>query len=411
MSTPANDEGESGSEEIAALADGRRIRGHVDAGYGPVADAFVANFEKRGDLGAACTVRIDGRVAVDLWGGVANRRAGTAWTPQTCAVIFSCSKGILAICAYRLVDQGRLDLDLPIARWWPEFASAGKSEITVRDAMSHRAGLAWLDTRLNRAEALAWYPVIEAIERQVPSHPPTAGHAYHPLTYGWILGEVIRRLTGLMPGAFFRKEIGDRLGLAAWIGLPEHARGTVAWMEPPLPDEDSDAARLAVRLAASDPTIEPSFTLGQAWGFPVEEGVVSFNDPAIQAAQVPGANGISTARSLALLYAACVAGEDVGALLTRPALEDALRVRAEGPQLTGMPDDGSRWGTGFQLSSPPSQPMLGAASFGHAGAGGQLAFGDLEHRVGFAYLTNQMGGYGDARARALTTALGRAIAA
>jgi CubicO group peptidase (beta-lactamase class C family) len=136
---------------------------------------------------------------------------------------------------------------------------------------------------------------------------------------------------------------------------------------------------------------------------------VSFNDRSIQAAEVPAANGISTARSLAMLYGACVAGESP--LLSPDSIADALVVRSAGPQQSGLPDDGSRWGTGFQLSSPPSQPMLGDESFGHAGAGGQLAFGDARHEVGFAYLTNQMGGYGDARARELTLALRAALRA
>ena len=140
--------------------------------------------------------------------------------------------------------------------------------------------------------------------------------------------------------------------------------------------------------------------MGGRFAFPAEDGSVTFNDPALQAAEIPGANGIATASSLARLYAACVTEVDGAApLLSRASVEDALRVRSSGPQLTGMPDDGARWGTGFQLASPPTQPMLGPASFGHAGAGGQLAFADAEARVGFAWLGNQMGGYGDARAR------------
>lgn len=145
--------------------------------------------------------------------------------------------------------------------------------------------------------------------------------------------------------------------------------------------------------------------MGGAFAFPAEDGYVTFNAPEIQAAQVPGANGISNACSLARLYAACVSSVDGSPLLRPETIEDAVEVQSEGPQLTGAPDDGTRWGTGFQLDSPPSCPMLGPGSFGHAGAGGQLAFGDASHRVGFAYLSNQMGGYGDARSRELTIAV------
>lgn len=406
--------GASGPVTVAevTLGDGRQIHGFVEDGYGAVMDAFVANFVERRDVGAACAAYVAGRPVVDLWGGVADTRTGRPWDHDTAAVIFSCSKGVLAICAYILRQEGRLDLDAPIARYWPTFAGNGKDATTLRDAMSHRAGLAALDTDLSKADVLAWEPVIHAIEVQRPSHPTYAGHLYHALTYGWLVGEVIRRVGGAMPGRYVREAIGDRLGLHLWIGLPAEARASVAWMEPPLPDEDSNAAREAARLAEQSITVARSLSMGGAFAFPAENGHVTFNDPDIQAAEIPGANGISSADSLARLYAACVSSIDsVGPILSDASIDDALHVQAAGRQLSGLPDDGARWGTGFQLASPPSQPMLGAASFGHAGAGGQLGFADRAHRVGFAYLSNQMGGYGDARARELTLALGRAVGA
>jgi CubicO group peptidase (beta-lactamase class C family) len=403
---------ERGRAPTRVLSDGRAVHGHVEPGFGVVMDAFVANFEERSDLGAACVAYLDGRPVVDVWGGIADSRTGAPWQHDTAAVIFSCTKGLLAICAYLLVQDGRLDLDAPIARYWPAFAAQGKAAITVREAMCHRAGLASLDADLTREDVLGWEPVIRAIETQRPHHPVDAGHLYHALTYGWILGEVIRRLTGAMPGRFFAQAVGEPLGLRTWIGVPPDVRSTIAWMEVPLPDEDSEAARRGSRLAASDPIIARSVSMGGAFGFPVESGVVSFNDPEIQAAEVPGANGVSSAESLARVYAACVSPMDAGRpLLSAESIADALEVRAAGPQLSGLPDDGTRWGSGFQLSSPPSQPMLGPRSFGHAGAGGQLGFADADHRVGFAYLSNQMGGYGDPRARELTHAVRRAIGA
>lgn len=402
-----------GRDEVEAidLGDGRWVHGFADAGYGPVVDVFKANFLVRHDLGSACTVFVGGRRVVELWGGIADRRTRRAWNRDTAAVMFSCSKGVLAVCVYRLVQDGRLDLDAPIAHSWPAFGDHGKGGITLRDVMSHRAGLPALDIDLGRDDVLAWDPVIRAIEAQRPLHAPGDGHVYHALTYGWIVGEVIRRVTGLLPGRFFRTTIGDELGLRTWIGIPRAARPTVAWMEPPLPDEDSDAAREAARLARDNVTVSRSLSMGQAFVFPADDGMVTFNNPAIQAAEVPGANGISTAESLARLYAACVGSVDGTRLLSPVSIGDALRVRSAGPQRSGMPDDGARWGTGFQLSSPPGQPMLGPASFGHAGAGGQLGFADAAHAVGFAYIGNQMGGYGDARARELTLALGRVVGA
>jgi CubicO group peptidase (beta-lactamase class C family) len=395
-----------GDAKQIELSDGRTIRGYVDAGYGGVMDAFVANFLERRDVGAACATFVGGRLVVDLWGGLADARVGRPWAADTPAVIFSCSKGVLAICAYLLVQDGRLDLDAPVARYWPAFGEHGKADITVRDAMSHRAGLPALDIDLTKDAVIGWDPVIHALEEQRPLFASKDGHFYHAMTYGWILGELIRRITGSTPGRYFRSAVGDRLGLRTWIGLPDTERGTVAWMEPPLPDEDSPAAVETARIALGSPVIERSLTMGGAFPFPADGRFVTFNDPAIQAAEIPAANGISTSRSLAHLYAACVSSVASGPpLLTRASIDDATQVRSSGPQLSGIPDDGARWGTGFQLASPPTQPMISSSSFGHAGAGGQLGFADAERQVGFAYLSNQMGGYGDVRARELSNAV------
>jgi CubicO group peptidase (beta-lactamase class C family) len=397
---------------LAELADGRVLYGAVADGFGAVADAYRANFVERADLGSGCTATVDGEIAVDLWGGVADARTGRQWTRDTAAVMFSCSKGVLAICAYLLRQDGRLILDKPVAGYWPEFAQSGKGTITVRQLMSHRAGLAAPAVDLTRADVIAWAPVVDALAAQRPHHAPDAGHVYHAHTYGWLVGEIIRRITGQRPGQFFASTVAGPLHLDTWLGRPSHARGRVAWMEAALPDESSDEARLAAELRDRVPVLRRSGDMGGAFAFPADEhGHVSFNDDDLQTAEMPAANGTSSAESLARLYAACVAPVDGDPLLTDASLDDALLVQSAGPQLTGLPDDGARWGTGFQLSSAPAQPMLGAHSFGHAGAGGQLAFADREHGVGFAYLSNQMGGYGDARANEITAALARALGA
>ena len=400
----------SGATDVRVdLADGRSIHGSVDEGYWPVLDAFRSNFLDRGDLGAACAVFVKGRQVVDLWGGLADRRTGRQWEPETAAVIFSCSKGLLTVMAYVLAQDGLLDLDAPIASYWPEFGQNGKQSITVRCALAHQAGLPALDADLSRDDVIGWEPVVRAIESQQPLWPPGTTFSYHPLTFGWVIGEVIRRVTGLTPGAHFRRTLGDPLGLHTWIGLPASARDTIAWMEPPLPDEDSEAARAFAALLAENGVALRSLTLGGAFAFPAQGGVVTFNDPTLQAAEIPAANGISTARSLARLYAGCVSAIDGPRLLTPRSVDDAIVVRSSGRQRYGGPDDGARWGTGFQLPSPPYVPMLGRRAFGHAGAGGQLAFADDEHGIGFSYLSNQMGGYGDVRSLELTRALSRCV--
>jgi CubicO group peptidase (beta-lactamase class C family) len=384
---------------------GIAVHGDVDDGFGPVMDEFTRNFHERQDLGAGCTAYVDGRTVVDVWAGTADRRSGRAYEHDTATVIFSCTKGVMAVCAYLLVQEGRLDLDAPIAHYWPEFAQAGKERITVRNAMAHRAGLAYLDTDLTLDDVVAWDPVIHAIEAQAPHHAPADGHAYHASTIGWLLGEVIRRITGLSAGTNFRRALGDPLGLNTWIGIPDAERSHVAWMEPPLPDDDSEFAKGFERFG-NDPRIIRTMSLGKAFAFPSDDGQVTFNNPVIQAAEIPGAGGISSAESLAKLYAACVTGVDgTSPLLTRASIADGLRALSAGPQLTGQPDDGARWGTGFQLSSAPAQPLLGPGSFGHTGAGGQLAFADVDYGASFGYVSNQMGGYGDLRARSLVEAL------
>jgi CubicO group peptidase (beta-lactamase class C family) len=349
-------------------------------------------------------------MVVDLWGGVAERRTGRPWTRDTSAVIFSCTKGILAICVYVLVQAGRLDLDAPVADYWPEFAQEGKQLVTGRMLLAHRAGLVALDRDLTTDDVLAWEPVIRAIEAQRPLWTPGTAHAYHALTYGWLVGELIRRVTGQRPGRFFREEIGGPLGLRTWIGLPGAEQASVAWTEPPLPDADPELVA-AYAATASNPMTQRSLTLNGAIEFPFfgAERVI-FNDPAIRAAEIPAANGVSTARSLARLYAGCVS--DIGGprILTNASVDDALVPRSWGPSLYGEPDVGQRWGTGFMLASPPHRPMLGGQSFGHDGAGGQLAFADREREVGFAYLTNQMGGLMDLRANELVRVMGECLA-
>lgn len=381
------------------------INGGAEDGFGPVADAFAANFTNSRELGAAVVLYAEGRKVVDLWGGVADQRNGRPWVKDTPAIVFSVTKGVLAICAYQLVRQGRLDLDAPVARYWPEFAAHGKAAITVRMLLSHRAGLVALDRDLSFNEVLAWDPVIRAIEEQAPLWGPGTAYSYHTITYGWLVGEVIRRISRMGPGEFLRTELAGHLGLELWIGAPESVIERAAWLEPPMSDPDPVLGAVIADWFANEPVADRAGSMGGAFGFPLTDGQVTFNDPAIQRAEIPGANGIGTADSLARLYAACVS--DVGGrrVMTSLQIDDALVVQSFGQQVFGPPDRGERWGTGFALDSPPAQPLLGPRSFGHGGAGGELAFGDDTYQVGFGYINNRMGGIGDARATLLTAAV------
>ncbi len=389
---------------IADLGSGGTIEGVVDAGYGPVADAFVAGFRERGEVGAAVAVHVDGLRVVDLWGGLADATTGRPWRADTPSVVHSCTKGIVAICAWLLVQEGRLDLDAPVSRVWPEFAAAGKEGVTVRMLLTHRAGLPTVDAPLSRADVLAWDPVVRALAAQRPYWDPGADHSYHAKTYGWLVGEVIRRVSGFTPGAFVRERLAGPLGLRTWIGVPAEVLPEIAPLRHPLPPADPELER---RDALAVPAIADRVgSLNGSLPLPGDPDRMTYNDPAVLMAEVPGANGVTDARSLSRLYAACVGPVLAGApLLTAATIDEAVIVRTSGRMRFGGPDRGHRWGTGFMLHSPPIRPMLGPRSFGHDGAGGTLGFGDADHRVGFGYTHNQMGSSPERRATELVEAL------
>lgn len=208
------------------------VGGTVAAGFEPVGEAFESNFAERGDVGAACCVYLDGRPVVDLWGGLADARTGQEWAEDTLTLVYSTTKGVTAICAHHLAERGQLDLDAPVSTYWPEFAAAGKEGATVRHLLSHRAGLPAFDTKLAVEQALAWEPAVEALAAQAPLWDPGRRHGYHAVTYGWLVGEVIRRATGRSVGRYLADEIAGPLGLDLWIGLPEAEEGRVARLIP-----------------------------------------------------------------------------------------------------------------------------------------------------------------------------------
>jgi CubicO group peptidase (beta-lactamase class C family) len=386
-----------------------KVHGEAQHGYGPVADVFAENFDARDELGAAVVVYVGGRKVVDLWGGIADRRTGRPWVSDTPAIVFSVTKGVLAICVYRLAGQGRLDIDARVVDYWPAFAAHAKSVITVRMLLSHRAGLPALDLAMTRREVLDWDPVIRAIEAQAPLWAPGTAYSYHTITYGWLVGEVIRRITGMLPGDFVAAELADPLGLDLWIGAPQSVIERAAWLERPASDPDPALAAVIAEWQAREPVAERAGSMGGAFGFPLTDGQVTFNDADIQRAQIPGANGMATAESLARLYAGCVSDIGRPRLMTSAQVDDAVVVRSSGQQVFGPPDRGERWGTGFALDSRPAQPLLGPRSFGHGGAGGELAFADDQYEVGFGYINSRMGGIGDQRAMLLTSALGSCL--
>jgi CubicO group peptidase (beta-lactamase class C family) len=371
------------------------VAGHVASGFEPVRDAFVANFEQHGEVGGACCVYREGRPVVDLWGGLADRDQGHAWQEDTVAIVFSTTKGVTAICVNRLLEQRVLDLDAPVARYWPEFAAEGKQDIPLRWVLCHKAGLASVEGDLTLEQVLAWDPVVEAIAAQKPNWEPGSAHGYHARSFGWILGEIVRRATGRSLGRFFADEIAGPLGLDFWIGLPERELPRCATLIPP------EGGSSAVEEILGADSLTAKVMRGPSGLFGYDE---MWNRPDVLAAEMPSSNGVGDARSLARLYAATIGEVDGVRVLAPETVASACVARSEGPDRVILVP--TRFGLGFSLP-----PMLGPAcpdtAFGHPGAGGSLAFGDAEHGIGFGYVTNRMrfDPAGDPRAAGLVKSL------
>jgi len=365
-----------------------------------VRHAFARNFAERGELGAAVCVHHRGRPVVDLWGGLADRETGRPWERDTLCLVFSATKGVTAIVVHRLIERGVLALDAPVARWWPEFAAAGKGAITLRDVLTHRAGLATVDATLTLDEVLAWRPVCDAIAAQAPDPRTRDAHGYHVRSYGWILGEVVRRATGRSIGRLFAEEIAAPLGLAFWIGLPAAQEPRVATLYAAPEPTDPKQRKLRDRF------LGPDTLLGRALAGPsnlFHYGPM-WNTRALHAAELPSSNGIGDARSLAKLYAAAIGEVDGIRLLDAATVERAAREEVSGADaVIFLP---TRFGQGFMLP-PTLSPACREGSFGHPGAGGSLAFADPGAAIGFGYVMNQMqlGLVGDERAAALVEAV------
>jgi CubicO group peptidase (beta-lactamase class C family) len=364
------------------------VHGEVEPGFEGVRQAFLSNFSSHGDVGAAFCLYRDGRKVVDIWGGVADAKTGQAWAGDTLTLVYSTTKGVTAICAHLLAQRGELDLDAPVVEYWPEFAPEGKARIPVRWLLSHRAGLPVIDRRLTPEEALAWDPAVQALAAQRPVWEPGTRHGYHALTYGWLVGEVIRRATGRTVGEVLAKQVSGPLGLDLWVGLPEGEEPKVCRLIPPDPprlDSVIEGTLPPERIEMLKATANPTSLTARALN--VTDPPFNFNSPAVHAGELPAANGIGTARALAKLYAATV-GEVDGIRLLEPAtVADATRQQSNGPDEVLVLD--TRFGSGFFLPSSFA-PLMGPRSFGHAGAGGSLAFADPDRGLAFGYVMNRM---------------------
>ncbi|MFB7468282.1 serine hydrolase domain-containing protein [Streptomyces sp. NPDC056224] len=386
------------------------IQGVVTEGFEPVRDAFVRNFEVLGDRGAAVAVYRDGRKVVDLWGG-SKDADGTEprppWTADTAQVVRSATKGVAAAVPLLLHQRGLLDLDAPVATYWPEFKAGGKERTRVRDLLAHRAGVPALDRGLTVAEAADGVSGPRAVAAQRAFWEPGTAHGYHAQTFGWLLSELVLRATGRTVGGILAEEIAEPLGLDFWIGLPQtqaHRVGRVAPVDPP---ESAGLLRTRPRRNVSEAYADPDSLTRRA--FAAIDPAPDENDPAYQAAELPASAGIGTARALARFYGATIGVVEDGARIFTPAT-----TALAGKEFSAGPDRvlvvNTRFGPGYMLHGPAS-PLLSPASFGHPGRGGSLAFADPEAGIGFGYVTNAHAKSvtADPRAQALVRALRSAL--
>jgi CubicO group peptidase (beta-lactamase class C family) len=384
---------------------GTRVQGHVEDGWGKVADAFRANFEgSPGEAGAACCVYVGGRPVVDLWGGLADSEAKRPWKEDTIALVASTTKGATAICAHLLVQRGQLDLDAPVVQYWPEFGAAGKEKILVRWLLSHQAGLPVVDGPLTFEDACAWHPVIRALEAQKPEWPPGTEHVYHSMTFGFLVGELVRRISGKSLGTFFADEVAAPLGLRAWIGLPEEQERRVARIEYAAPFTMEEMTAGMIETTGLDKETVIAW-MNAVWGPGSVQARASelggaftggdyFNSRAFRAAEFPFGNMFTDARSLARMYATTVSEVDGLRLLLPATVErmtvvqtDRTRMHGLPPELTIPADRSFYMSLGFWRACPP-MPLAGPGSFGHPGSGGSVGFADPDAGVGFGYVTN-----------------------
>ena len=374
------------------------IDGHCDPRFASVRDAFTANFEAGREVGASFAATVNGEFVVDLWGGYADAASTRPWERDTIINVFSTTKAMTALCAHILVDGGALDVDSPVARYWPEFAQARKERITTRQLLSHTAGLAGIRQPLPTEALYDWKRMVEVLAAEAPWWEPGTANGYHALTYGYLVGEVIRRISGKTPGAFFRDEVAAPLEADFHIGLPESEDPRVAEMVPPTTEE--------LAAAGAPTTIDPETLAGRAIGNPPLRAEFS-SRPEWRRAEIPAANGHGDARSVARVMAllACGGKLDGVRLLSEQTVAKAIAEQRYANDLVlGFK---MRWGLGFMLTSRQLPLGPNPRTFGHGGWGGSLGFADLDAHVSWAYIMNKMspGTAGDTRVAGMLAAL------
>ena len=381
------------------------IHGSCDPRFAGVRKVFEQGFERGEELGASVCVTLEGEPVVDLYAGFADAARTRPWERDSLVNVYSTTKGMTALCALRLVEEGRLDLDAPVSRYWPEFAASGKAELPVRYLLSHRAGLPAVAKPLAPGSLFDWEAMTAALAEQAPWWTPGEQHGYHAITFGFLVGELVRRITGRSLGSYFDEEIARPLGLDFYIGLPEAFEPRVAELvQGPVHEGDGpnlmelifeDLESMTSR-AFMNPPLDPTAANSREW----------------RAAEIPAANGHGTAAALARVYAALAMGGDLEGVhvLSPELIEQARTEQSLGPDAVLMLV--SRFGLGFGMPTVEEPTGPNSEVFGHAGMGGSYGQADPENRMGFGYTMNlmHMGAWlVDPRPRALLRAVYEAL--
>ncbi len=395
------------------------ISGICDPQFSQVRDEFVRNFSERGEVGACVSIVVDGRPRVDLWGGVADPVIGRAWEEDTVCVVWSCTKGATSLAAHLLLARGQLELEAPVSTYWPEYGVAGKEHTTVAHVLGHRAGLPAVRGQLPDGAFFDWELMVDTLAGQEPFYDPGSRHGYHGVTFGWLVGEIVRRVSGKSLGSYFRSEIAEPLGLDFWIGAPPEVSQRSARVSFATPDPDVPVSEF-FRLASTDPTSIPALLFNNTGGY-FAPGAGGFDSREAHAAELGATGAMTNARGLSGLYTpvsldgTCngiklFTNDDIGRMSTTMSAghDDSLR-------------SDNRFTAGFQKAvdnrrkpvTEQDSVIIGPNAFGHSGFGGSLGFADPDHRIAFGYTMNQMGtGTGlNPRGQSLVDATYRALGA
>jgi len=393
------------------------IQGHCAPEFEGVLDAFIANFRTRDEVGAAVCLSVAGETLVDLWGGFAGTGPDAApWTADTLSVVFSCTKAATALCAHLLIDRGQLNLHARVSDYWPEFAANGKADVTVAMMLNHSAGVPALREPVRKGGFLDWDYMVARLAAEAPFWPPGTRNGYHMSTFGWTVGELVRRVAGRSLGTFFRDEIAAPLGIDFWIGLPDAEHHRVAPIIPWTPDRKAPMAAFTRALQQGLKSTGGNLQLLAL----MNNGGHRSDSPEAWRAEIGGGGGIASARGIAGMYAPLANDGMAGGIRLLDAdhivrMSEISVATAEDATLL-MP---TRFGLGFMRSMdnrhrPAGQMetmILGRGAFGHAGAGGSVGFADPDARLAFGYAMNRMGAgiLLNARGQALVDAAYRAL--